>query len=162
MRGMMGTQETRVGMRGIKVGMRGIRVGMWGMGVGMRRMEVGMRGIRVGMRGIRVGMQRIRVGMQGIRVGMRAIREGIWGIRVVFGENLRVYCFGWNPGAWGEHFSMQLLWGAAWLLVTHILFCLPSGWVLLQGNEDVFMLLWFQCWDFKHNYANSDTILSEF
>ena len=23
------------------------------------------------------------------------------------------------------------------------------------------MFLWFQCWDFKHSYANSDTILSE-
>ena len=37
----------------------------------------------------------------------------------------------------GEHFTIQLLWAAARLLVTRSLPCLPSGWVLLQGNEDV-------------------------
>ena len=41
MKGMMGIQGTRVGIRGIRVGMREI----W-------RIRVGMMGIRVGMRGI--------------------------------------------------------------------------------------------------------------
>ena len=35
MRGMMGTQEIRVGMQGIRVGMWGIRVGMQGIRVEM-------------------------------------------------------------------------------------------------------------------------------
>ena len=106
MRGMMGTRAIRVGKQRIKVGMRWTRVGMRGMGVGM-----------LGMR------------------EMRGIRVRIPGIRVIFFENLRVYCVGENPGARGEHFTIQLLWATARLLVTPILPCLPSGWVLLQGNE---------------------------
>ena len=36
-----------------------------------------------------------------------------------------------------EHFTIQLLWIAARLLVTHFLPWVPSGWVLLQENEDL-------------------------
>ena len=82
------------------------------------------------MRGIRVGMRGIRVRIWGIRVGMQRIR-------VILCENLRVYCFGQNLGVRGEHFTIQLLWAAARLLVTRFLPFLHSGWVLLQGNEDV-------------------------
>ena len=88
------------------MGMRGIRVGMWEIGWGVR-------GIRMGMRGIKVGMWEIKLGMRGIRVILR--------------ENLRVYCFGQNPGARGEHFTIQLLWAAARLLATRLLPCLPNG-----------------------------------
>ena len=99
---------------------------------------MGTRGITVGTRGIRMVTRAIKEGMRGMGVGMR-------GIGVILCENLRVYCFGWNLGARGEHFTIQLFWEAARLLVTRILPCLPNGWVFLQGNEDVFMFLWFQC-----------------
>ena len=52
----MGTREIMVGTQETKVEMRGIRVGMC-------RMR-GMQGIRVGMRGIRVGMWRMEVKMR--------------------------------------------------------------------------------------------------
>ena len=138
-----------------------------------KRPVLGPEGIRVGMRGMRVailGMQEMR----GIRVRMRWMEVGMRGFRVGIGET------GWEYGESGwffarifvfialakileceGHFTIQLLWTAARLLVTLILPFLPSGWVLLQGNEHVFMFFWSQCWDFKHNYANSDTILSE-
>ena len=105
-------------------------VAMLGMPV-MRRSRVGMRGIRVGMGEISVGMQEIGVVMLGIRVGMQiigvrmgGIRVGMRGIRVILFKNLLVYWFGCNPGARGEHFTLQLLWEAARLLVTRILPCL--------------------------------------
>ena len=82
-----------------------------------------------GMRGM--------MGTRGIRMGMRGIGVGMRGIRVILCENLCVYCFGENPGVRGEFFTIQLLWASARLLVTRILPCLPSGWVLLQGNEGV-------------------------
>ena len=36
-----------------------------------------------------------------------------------------------------EYLTTQILWAAAQLLITHFLPCIPNGWVLLQGNEDV-------------------------
>ena len=93
MRGMMGTQEIRVGTRGNQggntengsgnVGITGnvrIKVEIRGMGMGMQGIMVGMLGIRVGMQGTRVGMWGIRVGMRGIGVGMLGIRVGMRGI----------------------------------------------------------------------------------
>ena len=34
-------------------------------------------------------------------------------------KDTKVYCFGWNPGAQGEHLVIQLLSAFSWLLVTH-------------------------------------------
>ena len=81
----------------------------------------------MGMRGIRVGMWEIGWGVRGIRMGLRGTKVGMRGIRVILRENLRVYCFGQNPGARGEHFTIQLLWAAARLLATRLLPCLPNG-----------------------------------
>ena len=67
------------------------------------------------------------MGMRGIKVGMREIKLGMRGIRVILRENLRVYCFGQNPGARWEHFTIHLLWAAARLLATRFLPCLPNG-----------------------------------
>ena len=36
-----------------------------------------------------------------------------------------------------EYLTTQILRAAAQLLITHFLPCIPNGWVLLQGNEDV-------------------------
>ena len=38
-----------------------------------------------------------------------------------------LYCFGKNPGARGEHLTIQLLQAAAQLLVIHFQTCLTSG-----------------------------------
>ena len=55
MRGMMGTQGIKVGMRRTRVGIRGIVAGMLGM-QGLQGISVRMQGIRVKMQGISVGV----------------------------------------------------------------------------------------------------------
>ena len=45
-----------------------------------------------------------------------------------------------NPGARGEHLTIQLLWAAAQLSVTRFKPWLPSGWALLPGNKNVVLI----------------------
>ena len=48
----------------------------------------------MGTRGIRVGMRGMGGGNAGNQGGNAVNQVGIRGIRVIFCENLRVYCFG--------------------------------------------------------------------
>ena len=62
---------------------------------------------------------------------------GTRGIKVGI-RGIRVGMWGIRVGMWGIRVEMLGMRGI---------------------RENTF--LWFQSWDFKHNYANSDTILSE-
>ena len=83
-----------------------------------------------GMRGM-TGMQGIRVGMWGNQVGVRGIRVKMRGIRVILRENLRIYCFGENPGARGEHFTIQLLWS----VISRTFFALSTKWMSTPSRK---------------------------
>ena len=83
-----------------------------------------------GMRGM-TGMQGIRVGMRGNQVGVRGIRVKMRGIRVILRENLRIYCFGENPGARGEHFTIQLLWS----VISRTFFALSTKWMSTPSRK---------------------------
>ena len=152
--GMMGTWGIWVELWGIKVGLwgnQGGNAGYHGGNAGNQGENAGNRGGNVGNvenQDGNVGNQDRNAGNRGGNAGnqggnarnqwgMGEIRVGMQGIREIICENLCVYSFGWNPAVWGDHFTFQLLWAAAQLLVTRFLSCLPSGWDLVQGNEDV-------------------------
>ena len=74
---------------------------------------------------MRIWLEELRLrGVGGVQV------HGICSRRLVYKEVVEVQSdhkksyFWWcwllrlNPGSWGEHFTSQLSWGAAWLLVT--------------------------------------------
>ena len=120
-RGMMGTQGIRVGTRGIRVGKQGIRVGMWGIKVGMQGMawewwecrECGEWGGNAGNQGENAGNH----GDSSWESSCLLLRLKSRSVRGAFHP----------PGVMGS-----------WPTISHtFLPCLPSGWVLLQGNEDL-------------------------
>ena len=93
---------------------------------------------------IRVETQEIRVETRGIKVGCGESGWKCGESECECGESgwffLRIFVFIASAKILereGEHFIIQILWAAAQLLVTRFLPCLPNGWVLLQGYEDV-------------------------